>query len=369
MDHLPFIVALQQMLLEQPVLAALCEGANAGKSTLRLNGRRLFVLDPELAKHLLAEPADRLLDASDFFRAGSHGPELRRAELRVSSDFRKLVRTAWQRADLKNTFGLAKIEGSWPDAGRRIMAQIFAEQICAPGRSAGFRKAVSTAVETRILDQTRGPLDRLAAPYRQARWGKALAREMASGQRENDLAQICFDHLEVFGIPFVARAFAAALFSTVNSLGVALSWSLLLATQDGRAVARGKTLVLESLRLFPLAWNIEKCAATDFTLAGEQVRRGEAVAISPFACQRNSAYVARPNDFLPERWHEENPADVMLPFGFGSHRCPAMQANLAILSEATELCLNAGVTPHLVGSRLHPGSALTPPDFVMSSIT
>lgn len=368
MGGLPIDAALQQMLLAQPIMASICEGANAGKSTLRPNGRRLFVLDPELAKHLLAEPADRLSDVSDFFRAGSHGSELRRAELRVSSDFRKLVRTAWQQADLDKFFGLTTIKRRWPDAGRRIMAEIFAEQICAPGRSVGFRRAVSATVDSRILDQARGPMDRFAGPYRQARWARALAREMASGRRENDLAQSCFDHLRPFGIPFVARAFAAALFSTVNSLGVALSWSLLLGAQEGRAVAPSKTLVLESLRLFPLAWNIEKRAAADFTIAGEQVRRGEAVAISPFACHRNSSYVARPNEFLPERWRQENPADVMLPFGFGSHRCPAMQANLAILSEASELCLNAGVVPHLVGSRLHPGSALTPPDFVMSPI-
>lgn len=356
---------LQRLIKEDPLLGSLCSAANAGNKVYGGGRRRLFVLDPAMAKDLFSRPEGRLVDESDFFLAGAAGAGLRDAEKRVSSDFRQLVAASWRQVDVEAHFDAATCAAVWPDRGRRAMADIFSSAICSPERPIAFRREVMALVDGRILDRTRRPFDRLQAPLRRARLARALRLEMGRDTCAADLVQSCFDHLAEFGLPHVLRAFAAALFSTVNSLGVSLAWTLLLASDPGRSAKGSRELVLESLRLFPLSWNLEKRVAQDFLIEGREMRRGDSIAISPFACQRNGAYLERPNEFVPERWLRRDPADVMLPFGFGAHQCPAMNINLTILAEASAACLAHGYRPCLSGSRLMPGAALTPPDFEM----
>lgn len=83
--------------------------------------------------------------------------------------------------------------------------------------------------------------------------------------------------------------------------------------------------VLESLRLFPPGWCIERRAVADDLIAGHLVKRGDMVLLSTFVAHRNPEYWTDPERFEPSRFAGDRERDlprfVFFPFGGGPRRC------------------------------------------------
>ncbi|MFK7747287.1 MAG: cytochrome P450 [Kordia sp.] len=85
-----------------------------------------------------------------------------------------------------------------------------------------------------------------------------------------------------------------------------------------------KNCVEESMRLYPPAWITDRVAIEDDSFAGFNIEKGTMIGISFYELHRNSAYWENPNDFVPERFSDENrkkTAGHYFPFGAGPRMC------------------------------------------------
>jgi len=88
---------------------------------------------------------------------------------------------------------------------------------------------------------------------------------------------------------------------------------------------RLRAVLQETLRLYPTAPIITRRALKDDVVAGERVRAGDRVAISPWLVHRHEQLWADPAAFRPERFVEKPNAyltdDAFLPFSKGPRVC------------------------------------------------
>ena len=80
----------------------------------------------------------------------------------------------------------------------------------------------------------------------------------------------------------------------------------------------------EALRLYPPAWVIGREAVTDYQLGNVPVPAGSTLLLSPYATQRDPRWWRRAEEFVPERWMEEDadrPRFAFYPFGAGTRVC------------------------------------------------
>jgi len=86
------------------------------------------------------------------------------------------------------------------------------------------------------------------------------------------------------------------------------------------------TMVLdESMRLYPPAWMIGRCAAADDVIDGYRIPAGTYVFISPYVTHRHPRLWENPEGFDPERFSPERAAAIpryaYFPFGGGPRQC------------------------------------------------
>lgn len=81
----------------------------------------------------------------------------------------------------------------------------------------------------------------------------------------------------------------------------------------------------ETLRLYPPAYAISRQALKDITIDGYLVRKGQSVAILPYALHRRPDYFPDPERFDPDRFTHEHeqllPRYAFVPFGAGPRIC------------------------------------------------
>jgi len=85
-----------------------------------------------------------------------------------------------------------------------------------------------------------------------------------------------------------------------------------------------KNCVEETMRLYPPAWITDRVAIEDDSFADFNIQKGTMIGISFYELHRNSTYWKNPNDFMPERFSEENrkeTAGYYFPFGAGPRMC------------------------------------------------
>lgn len=82
-------------------------------------------------------------------------------------------------------------------------------------------------------------------------------------------------------------------------------------------------LILESLRLLPPSWNILRHADVAFPEIDPRIGRHDDVLLLPLLSQRDPRRWDRPDEFLPQRWHDLDPETHpgYLPFGHANERC------------------------------------------------
>lgn len=81
-----------------------------------------------------------------------------------------------------------------------------------------------------------------------------------------------------------------------------------------------RRVVMESMRLFPPIWIIERRVIKEDCVDGYRLPAGSAVVISPFALHRHPGFWDRPESYDPARF-ERPPPDAYVPFGAGPRFC------------------------------------------------
>lgn len=85
-----------------------------------------------------------------------------------------------------------------------------------------------------------------------------------------------------------------------------------------------KNCVEESMRLYPPAWITDRVAIEDDAFTEFKIKKGTMIGISFYELHRNKKYWENPNEFIPERFSEENrkaTAGYYFPFGAGPRMC------------------------------------------------
>ena len=86
-----------------------------------------------------------------------------------------------------------------------------------------------------------------------------------------------------------------------------------------------KAIFQEALRLAPPVWVSPRRAIKDVEVAGVAVPRGAHVLVSQYASHRNSEFFPDPDQFRPERWHNDFegslPRGAYFPFLAGTRKC------------------------------------------------
>ncbi|WP_430410334.1 cytochrome P450 [Kordia sp.] len=85
-----------------------------------------------------------------------------------------------------------------------------------------------------------------------------------------------------------------------------------------------KNCIEESMRLYPPAWITDRVAIEDDSFATFNIEKGTMIGISFYELHRNKKYWDNPDDFIPERFSDENrkkTAGHYFPFGAGPRMC------------------------------------------------
>lgn len=97
--------------------------------------------------------------------------------------------------------------------------------------------------------------------------------------------------------------------------------------EDGLGAGSGRgellrSVMRESLRLFPPVMYTLRMTGEDTTLGTISVEKGTRIIWSPLASHRDASVYPRPDCFEPERWRSSNPSPfAYVPFGAGPHAC------------------------------------------------
>ncbi|XDD50404.1 cytochrome P450 [Leptospira sp. WS92.C1] len=110
--------------------------------------------------------------------------------------------------------------------------------------------------------------------------------------------------------------------------------------EDIGFLSYSRMVLEESMRLYPPAWAVERCAIGHDTVGDYDVSPGTNVAICIYLIHRDPRYWKNPESFWPERFLEENSKDrpkyAYIPFGGGPRICIgnvfAMTEGILILS-------------------------------------
>lgn len=179
-----------------------------------------------------------------------------------------------------------------------------------------------------------------------------MAERRAAGKAEDAPPRDLFDLMGAARDPETGAAFtdaqladevATMILAGHETTATALFWALYLlaldpANQDRLAREAGadtaaddperlpftRSIVQETMRLYPPAFVIARAALGADQIAGFPVRRGDVIMIAPWLLHRHEKLWRSPNAFLPERFMPDAPPPerfAYLPFGAGPRVC------------------------------------------------
>lgn len=342
--------------------------ASDGRGARWISPGELCVYDAEIGRALLKNDDGRLIDHSDFFGPIERALAPRAAQVALARACLGLVQQQVRTADFIAHVDALDRRSDWPKAGNALLLAIMRPILAAPRRSAAFQAALDGLVANRILsrhERARGKLRRAVDRFRFAR---ALLKEMANArpaEPPDDILDVLLLREFRMGEETRIQLYAAFVFALVGSIGFALGWSLLLALRHGKAAQPAPHIVREALRLFPVAWLLERRVRAEQEILGERLCPGDRILISPYAIHQNPAYWAAPRDFRPERWHGKVERGAWMPFGAGGQSCIAASLSIEVASALLERLLQRAV--RIEGGEGPPsmGAALAPPRFTL----
>ncbi|KAB2912385.1 MAG: cytochrome P450 [Hyphomicrobiaceae bacterium] len=95
--------------------------------------------------------------------------------------------------------------------------------------------------------------------------------------------------------------------------------------EDIERLSYTRSVMLETLRLYPPAWALIRTAVADDEIAGHKVKAGDRIVLSPYAVHHDARYWDEPEAFRPERFApgsmQKRAKYSYLPFGAGKRFC------------------------------------------------
>lgn len=339
-----------------------------------LPGRQLCVADPEVARSVLINGEGLYEDHADFFhtRRGVFGP--RPAQIEIGRSARTLLRAHLlaRAGALAESVRRLPASSEWPDAGNRLLYRHLVDALISPDSPAPLRRIVDAVFERAVLAGARRRYSRLRRAVFRFRVERAAAR--AVEERRARIADEPADLLDVVvrgagpDAPAVelAEVFLSFLFSIGGSVGFALGWSVWLLGTNPRTDAEPSWVVLEALRLWPVAWMLGRQPTRPHEVLGVEVTPRDLVVVCPYLVHRHPRYWDDPAAFRPERWAGSPDQQAFLPFGWGPHVCVAGALSTQLVEDVLEVLLDGNdltVTPR--ETRPCAGPALAPPRFTL----
>ncbi len=124
---------------------------------------------------------------------------------------------------------------------------------------------------------------------------------------------------------------------------------------------RSQAFVREVLRLFPSAHWFSRDVKADLTMAGVELRQGDAIIISPWHLHRDPRWWSQPNDFDIDRSYG---GQAYLPFGVGPRACLGMglaMLELQLLALEFSAAFSLGIRGPIPSPVPIPSVTLIPP--------
>lgn len=106
-------------------------------------------------------------------------------------------------------------------------------------------------------------------------------------------------------------------------------------------LARLKSFLHETIRLYPPAWLLVRHATAANTLGQHAIETGNLILVSPYLLHRNPSLWPDPEAFLPDRFIGESSKNIrnLMGFGLGIRKCPAQNESLKLLQTLAEKLL------------------------------
>lgn len=178
-----------------------------------------------------------------------------------------------------------------------------------------------------------------AAPW-QGRETTLLKRMLAA---ENDPSMPAWDHAQV------QDEIKQYLWAGTETTALTLGWTLYLLSRhpevanrirqegeevygdraptadDVEALRYTRSVMLETLRLYPPAWALIRTAARDDEISGQKIKAGDRIVLCPYLIHHDPRYWDDPEEFRPERFDagkiKSRVKYSYLPFGAGKRFC------------------------------------------------
>ena len=95
---------------------------------------------------------------------------------------------------------------------------------------------------------------------------------------------------------------------------------------DYSALQYTRSVIQETMRLYPPVWGLIRTAAEADEIAGKEIKKGDRIVLFSYGAHHNSIYWEEPEEFRPERWMDSAAKKRVkysyMPFGAGKRSCP-----------------------------------------------
>ncbi|HEX5715891.1 MAG TPA: cytochrome P450 [Thermoanaerobaculia bacterium] len=338
-----------------------------------LPGRQLCVAEPAVARSILINGDGLYEEAADFFhtRRGVFGP--RQAQIQIGRSARTLLRgyLLAHAGELAESVRRLPPSSEWPDSGNRLVYRHFLDILISPDSPAPLRRMIDAVMERAVLAGARDRYSRLRRAVFRFRVERALVREVEERRKRAGEPIDLLDVVVKGGGPDapaaeLAEVFLSFVFSIGGSVGFVLGWSVWLLGTNPRTEAPPASVVMEALRLWPVAWMLERRPARPHEVAGIEVKPEDLVVVCPYLVHRHPRFWDDPASFRPERWAGSPDLQAFIPFGWGPHTCVAGSLSTQLVEDILEILLDGHeltVAPR--ETRPSMGPALAPPRFTL----
>ncbi|MEW5682799.1 MAG: cytochrome P450 [Pseudomonadota bacterium] len=348
-------------------------GLASGDNVIEFPGGSQFLTSVEDAKAVLANKEQNYAPHSDFFftKNGLFGPRSRQVDIARAAI--KLLHNHYLQ---HKTLLAPLVEGSltgrtqWPDSGNWLIYQFLRSTLINQPQMKNTFKYVDLIVRRSVFSGARSQFSWWRRMVFRHKALRALKAEVQARLRHKSVhsdvldavIQHCNDDVPVMDM---VEVFLSFLFASAGSVGFALSWSLYLQGRHPAAQVDNKEwVVLEALRLWPVAWNLTRLPLKDHTLpSGLKVSVDDTIVACPYASQRNPAQWQDASEFMPQRWCDTDLRRNLIAFGWGEHKCVAANLTLLIVTDVLQIISQYHSEYQFVETRPLAQAALAPPAF------
>lgn len=343
--------------------------AASGVPARRIGRRQVAIANAALAREILKN-RDHLYDEhSDFFGVGPTAFGPRSAQVEIGRGGRDLAQKFFDTASIERCVAALPAQAEWPRGANLLLERLAAGALTGAHRAPAFNRLRDEILAARIIDRERktGVARRIARRFAFYRAFEA-ERECWDGEQgaHRDVLDMIFEVGRDAQTAKLLEIYIAFNFALVGSLGFALAWATKLTLEHGAWNDRPRQIVAETLRLFPIAWFLDRTARREHRLGDVAIEPGDELMIFTYAIHRDPNKWLDPTRFDPERWNHDHDRMAWLPFGAGEHTCAAVSLSFQILERILTVMFTRR-DPRIIatGAPSTIGAALAPPRFTL----